>query len=143
MVPGRTYGTHVPTGRLLRAGWFALNHSQRVLAVVGAGKHFFDLDDFEDALDERCSAELKHDGLVCSPRRLRSAHDRLDNAGVDEGGLAQIQDQVIPTLERTVDRSVERRRVCAVEVSFEADGDDVFRLIYKADGLWRVLGADV
>jgi hypothetical protein len=82
VVPGRTYGTC--PGRLLRASWLALNHSQRLLAVVGAGKHFFDLDDFEDALDERCSAELKHDGLVCSSRRLRSAYDRLDDAGVDE-----------------------------------------------------------
>jgi hypothetical protein len=41
---------------------------------------------------------------------------------------------VIPTLERPVDRSVEGRRVCAVEVSFEADCDDVMCLIDKADG---------
>ncbi len=73
---------------------------------MDAGKHFFDLDDLEDALDERCSAELKHDGLLSSSRRLRGPHDGLEDAGVDEGGLAHVHDQVIPRLKRTFDRSI-------------------------------------
>ena len=52
----------------------------------------------------------------------------MDDAGVDERGLAEVQDHAVPTLERMVSLIAEAWRVRQIELSLEADGDDLVGL---------------
>jgi hypothetical protein len=116
------------------------NHPQRLLPVMGAGKHFLDPGHLEDALDDGCCAELKDDGVLSCFCRLGGARDEVNDAGVDEAGLAEVKDQVVSTIEREVDLGVEGRRIREVKVAFEAESDNLGRLGYNPNRSKGMLG---
>lgn len=135
------YGNVCRRFSLARRSLHAPNHQQRLPPVMCAGKHFLDPGHFEDALDDGCCAELKDDRLLCCLCRLGGARDEVDDAGVDEAGLADVQDQVVATVEREFDLGVEGWCVREVKVAFEAESDNLGRLGDNPNRSKGILGA--
>jgi len=73
---------------------------------------------------------------------LCGTDDDVDDARVDERGLAQVEDQSVSSLERTVSLVAEAWRVRQIEFSLEADGDDLVRLRDNTNDSIPVLGAE-
>jgi hypothetical protein len=66
----------------------------------------------------------------------------MDHAGIDECCVAEVEDQIAPTFENTVDVLAEIWRVDEIEVSLETQSDDLVGLLDHANDSFTVLGAD-
>ena len=109
---------------------------------MGAGQHALDCDQLEGTLDDRGRGQLEGHGLVSPIHGLRGIEEDADDAGVDECGLAEIDDEILPGLERAVDVLTKYRGVPEVKLPFEADGDDLAGLGDDANGSITMVGAE-
>jgi hypothetical protein len=120
-----------------------LNDPHGLVSVVGAGQYLLDLHDLEDALDDWSRAELENHRLLSSTGRDRSSglQEDVDDTGIDERCLTQVEDEVRPRLEGAVNLITEGWRVREVELSLQADGDDLVGLGDNANDSVTLLGA--
>ena len=78
----------------LRPSTAQSHHLDRLLAVVRSWNHLQQPAELEHARDDARGAELEHEPAVLLVCRARCSHDRMQHGGVQELGLAQVDDDL-------------------------------------------------
>lgn len=111
-----------------RDAYLLVDDLDGLLPFVSAGDDSLDSDDLDRALDDGFRSELEHDDLVLLSGCLGDSDESLDDGGVDEGRLGEVDDQSGPAIERAGDAIGEGRGVREIKLPLQADRDDSVRL---------------
>src|SRR5262249_20189085 len=107
------------------------------------GELFARVRDGKHAFDAGCGSELEREHALVALGEAVDVEERANDGGVDEGGFAQVDDQVLAATKGALRRFGQVGSLIEVELSFEIDGHDLVSRIDDGDDRKMVLCSDV